>query len=311
MNLRGVEFDNMFCAPGTFGYFGEKKPLYFKYFLKHSTFVTQIVTFSQYKQAIVKAKKDFWNIFSSSNKVSKVGAGVILSKEDISNPGLEDLLKMGEWQSFKKPFLISVASLKVSKNERFLEMRETANILLNEKGNFKTQFGINICLFDPEDNDYDAFIEEACQILNIFSILGVPLVVQVSLSLPPDVIEQIASNQYCDAISENTFVLWESFPKDARKAFFQFENSPISLSSGGYVFGKYIEPLSVEWTRQAKKYNQAKPLLAGGGVIGPKNIDTLIRVGAQGFIVDQSVFLRPWNIKKIMKRAKINKKWDF
>ena len=304
MKLKEIEFNTVFCAPGTFGYFGEKNSIFFKAFFGNVTFVSQTMTVFPYEQPTTKIKKIFRNIFQSSNKLSKLGAGVVLSKEDISGPGLEKLLEKGIWQKKTKPFILTFVSLETSKEKRLLEMKKIMEVLQKAKKEFKTEFGIMICLNDPEDNDYDAFTDEANETLNILSLLEIPIIVQLSLSLPPDVTDKIASNKNCDAVAVNTSVSWDRFPKDAKKMFFRMSDSPISSDTGGNVFGKYLEPLAVEWARQAKKYSVGKPLIIGGGILNTKNIDSLARIGSNGFILDKATLLRFWNIPKIINRSK-------
>ena len=305
MKLRGIEFNTVFWAPGTFGYFGEENSVFLKTFFRQTVFVSRPTTMFSYTEPDFAVKKTFRNRFQSRTKLSKPGAGVVLSKEDVSGPGLEKLLDKNIWQKKTKPFVLSVVSLEESKDKRISEMKQIATLIGKTKNEFKTEFGILICLNDPEDNDYDAFVDEVNETLELFSPLSLPIICQFSLSFPPDAIEKIAANKNCDAIAVSTSISWERFPKDARKIFFRMDDSPISRENGGYTFGKYIEQLAVEWTRQARKYAIGKPFIVGGGILNSKNIDSLARVGANGFLLDKSVFLRPWNIPKIISRAKV------
>ena len=304
MILRDVTFENVFCSPGMFGYFGEKRSLVYNTFLKDTVFVSKLVTAEPFIERPINQKTTFKNFFKSKNKVSKFGAGVVLLREDISGVGLATLLANKHWQQREKPFLISVTTVCDTPEERLLEIQKVGDLFESQKKDFKSHFGLVLCFSNPADDDYESLVLEINNYIDILSRLQIPLVVQVSLSFPPDMLSRFVINKNCSAVMIRPSILWSEIPEDARKVFFQMKSSRISQNDGGYVFGKYVFPYSLEWLRQAKKYSAGKPIIIGGGILRSRNVKDILEIGATGIIVDRATMLRIWNIPSIIKIVK-------
>jgi len=297
MKLRGIEYGGVFFAPGTFGYFGEKKSLSHKFFLRRSVFISKTTTIFPYSQPRAGNKK--------KKIVKKIGAGVILSAEDISGPGFESLVNTGKWQKRKNPFFISVCFMENSPKEKIVEVRKVVKILEKRKKEFKADFGLFVCVYDPVDGDYFSLKNQTAEILEILSILELPLVVEVSPSFPPDMASELASDTNCNAIALRGTVAWDDMQNEAKEVFFRTQVSTLSRAQkGGFVFGKYVAPLSCEWLRQAKKFMLGKNLIGGGGILNGNTALSFAQSGATGIVLDRANFLRPWNIQKILRKAK-------
>ena len=291
MKIRDTHVNNVFCEPGTFGYFGEKKSLILSMFADINL-VSKIVTFNPYSQKEYKKTSNFlWN----KNYVSEIGGGVVLSRDEISNPGFENLLNKNIWQRVKEPFFISITSCEETSEQRISEMKNFAEIFEERKTEFITTPGVVIVFDNPIDDDYESLVAEIIETLDIFSPRNMSVIVAVSLSFPPDFIEKVCQHKNCNAIFLRSHLVWDQIPKEAQKIFFRKKSSPFGVAGGGLIYGKYVRAFSLEWIRQAKQYCGGKPLIAGGGVLGSKNILGLVKLGVNGFVIDYATLLRPWN----------------
>ena len=168
----------------------------------------------------------------------------------------------------------------------------------------KTDFGIVYYFADPHDDDYEALVHQIIKTLDISSDAHTPIIISISLSFPPDMIAEISAHKNCDAIFVRPCITWDQMPSDAQKIFFRMTKSPFSVPGGGFVFGKYVKTFSLEWLRQAKKYSTGKPIIIGGGILGPKDVMDFAKLGASGLIIDRAILLRFWNIPRIVKASR-------
>ena len=304
MKLRGIEFDNIFFAPGMFGFLGEKRPARFNLYKTKSVFVSKTVTVNPFESVKSKSSKSILRFLNNKGRVKKLGAGVVLEQENISSPGIEYFFTDKKWQRLERPFFISIAFTATSHEGRIQESRTFAEIISLHTKEFTVPFGLYVTLSDAEDGEYEAYRNEIIQILKILHGAGVPIVAQVSLSFPPDIAGSIASGDFCDAIALRGSILWDAMQHDAKKIFFQTETSPIPDAGGGYVFGKYVAPLAAEWSRQARNHIHGKPFIVGGGILNKDDVTNLVEMGAHAIMLDQAVFLRPLQIRGIFKKAK-------
>ncbi len=299
MKLREITFPNIVYASGTWGFF---MPALF--FCHAGLCVHQTITVLPYELQEKKIPKTFKNFWIPRSTRSKLGAGVVVVHENISNAGLESLLCRGLLQKYAHPFLISIAFVGVSQAERIVEAQTIVAIIQKRKNEFISGFGIVLCLSEIGDIDYDIFVKEVSEIIAILFVLGIPIILQVSLSFPPDMIAKVVEGNMCDAIMLRTSVVWSGLSDEVKNVFFQTKNSPIRASDG-YVFGKYISPLAIEWTRQAKKYTAGVPLVVGGGILSPDVIERFVEVGANAIVLDRAIRLRFWNIGRIVRRIRL------
>ncbi|MEI6316474.1 MAG: hypothetical protein WCO65_01965 [bacterium] len=284
MKFRGAEYGNVFFAPGTFGYFGEKKSL----FSKHTVFVSKTVTVAPFESDMHK-----------KGSIKKFGAGIVIEVEDLSNPGITYILDSGKLQKQKNPFFISLTFVGKSFDKKIQEAHEFVEIFTKRKKEFQTNLGLYLCFSNQENDEYESLKKEIIEIIQIMSVLEIPLVVEISVSFPPDMTRDIL----CDAIALRGTVLLRDMPLEAQKVFFNSEIPPLVSSGEIIVSGKYVAPLAYEWARQAKKFMEGKVLLVGGGIQNIRSIDALAELGVRGIILDKATFLRIWNIRKIIRHA--------
>ena len=312
MKLRNIEFGKVIGASGVSGFFGEGYAYnkYLKlvpgYTQKGMTLTAKTTTLKARKGNMPLSKRNGYSPrdFYPESIVVKPGAGVVLNAVGLSGPGLEFVLGLGEWQKIEKPFFISFMSIGDTREERLQELREAVAILKGALPTFKAPVGLQINFSCPNTGHaQEELVADIHESLAIAAELGVPLVPKISVLIPPDKAKEIIKDPNCDAIAVSNTIPWSDLPENVRRVFFRTQKSPLEKFGGGGVSGKYLLPLVVEWVRQFKKFSEGKPIIAGGGILKPKDVDALVEAGASAISPGTVGMLRPWNMKGIIKRA--------
>lgn len=124
----------------------------------------------------------------------------------------------------------------------------------------------------------------------------------VSVLIPPGDLAEMMKNSDCDVVLISGEIPWSSLSNEVQKLFFRTTNSP--FKNGGYVSGKYVLPLIVEWVRQVKRGGFQKPIFVGGSVIRSRDALSLLEAGVSAFVLRDAIALRPWNVPFIIRRVK-------
>ncbi len=133
--------------------------------------------------------------------------------------------------------------------------------------------------------------------------LGVPVVAQTPLALPPEDAADIAREAGCAAVLMDGSMPLSAVPADARRVFFGSSD----LSHGGQhraVFGKYLRPLAVEWVARFNRSRLGVPLIAAGGVLRRSDVGRFAAAGAAAVVLDAVFSVRPWNSLGILSRSR-------
>ena len=311
MKLRGIEFGPIIGASGANGWFGEGYPYHTLLHLipgftwegvtltaKTSTLLARPGNMPLRKDRLTPRE------FKPKSIVVRPGAGVVLNAVGLSGPGLRFLLDTGEWQKIEKPFFLSFMSTGETSEARLEELRTAVDMLKDELPKFKAKIGLQINFSCPNTGHaQEELVKDIHESLAIASVLNVPLVPKISVLIPPDKAGEIIQDPNCDAIAISNTIAWSDLPENVQKVFFRTTKSPLRKFGGGGISGKYLLPLVTEWVRQFKKFSHGKPIIAGGGILRPRDVDTLVEAGANAVSPASVVILRPWNLKGIIRRA--------
>ncbi len=324
MRLRGIEFGPIWAGSGALGFFGEGYWFHsiFKMIFRDRFCPEKLTlaakTTTRFARRGKKYKED-GNMELALDSISpkqlfpdciKVGIrgffrGYMLNAVGLSGPGLWTLLAMKKWQQIDKPFFISFMSLK--KGDEAIE--EMVSFVLTFKpflSEFSAPVGLQINLSCPNAGvDLEHASKEALSALDIFSELGIPLVLKFNTLISVEVVQKICEHPACDAIiisntlpwgSKGTGVSWGSL-------FGSGEKSPLAKYGGGGLSGAPLLPLVCDWIYYARKAGITKPINAGGGILHPRDVDRVKASGADGISVASVCVLRPWRLRKIVDRA--------
>ena len=235
----------------------------------------------------------------------RFGAGVVLSDGRSSKDTLADFFTKNPFGAKTKPFFLVFKPMLATTDERIDEMRKAVAVIQDAKGAFPVTFALVIDMTGILlGEDATKYIQEAKALLAAASGLSVPLVPLVSILLAPETASDIMLDPNADALLLSDSVSWSDMPERAQKVFFQTTISPLVSVGGGVVRGKYLLPLAVEWVGQLKRRFMAKPIITGAGMLRPQDVNALKATGVSAITLDSARILRPWNVWRIIKRAK-------
>jgi dihydroorotate dehydrogenase len=230
---------------------------------------------------------------------------MILNAVGLSGPGAKALLKKGPWQQRTEPFFISFMSVAKTEEERMSELKEFTGLLAGYLPLFDAPVGLQINYSCPNVGlDPDQLICEVKQGLEIASQLGIPLMPKFNVLAPPRAVREITRIWDCDAICISNTIPWGQLPDQINwKKLFGSDESPLAQFGGGGLSGKPLLALVAEWVAQARNAGVRKPINAGGGILSLDDLGILFHMGASSVFIGSVATLRPWRVKKIIKRA--------
>ncbi len=324
MKMRGVDFHYAFDQSGVRNFDGKGWP-YHKYFrplgltFKNCSPVAKTTTLHP---RLGKAHNQPGNMALEEDGMTPVDAkpdcihvgmrgflhGVGLNAVGLSGPGLLALLQKSIWYEFHEPFMISVMTLEATRAARLKELEEMVG-MIRPFLPFRTKFGVQLNLSCPnvshEKQATDETVAETRDSLAILRELGdkVVLVPKINTKFPILAALEIAQDPNCDGLCNSNTISWADVPEKDRMRLFGTIDSPLAKYGGGGVSGSYLLPKVRCWIRTARAKGLAKPIIAGGGVLHPHDVDALAEDGASAIAVGSVAFLRPWRMQRIINRA--------
>ncbi|MDO8486234.1 MAG: hypothetical protein Q7S77_00860 [Candidatus Staskawiczbacteria bacterium] len=311
MKLRGIDFGNVWGASGVQGFFGEgywfHKPWsLFGLDLSNMTFVSKTVTLLS-REGNMPLTQYYTpkNMFPRCVRV-QLWNGIIINSVGLSNPGLGALLSTDKWQKRAKPFLISIMSLAGTQQKRLEEFRIMVNMIGFYKNSFSAPFGLQINLSCPNTgHNPSELINESAKVLEIASVLDVPLVPKYSIaSAPIEAVLQLNDHPDCDAICVSNTLPFGWIGLDWEKVWGS-KVSPLVRLGGGGLSGKTLRPLVCEYIARLRNAGFTKPINGGGGILCPGDVNHYHHVDVSSIFLGSIAVLRPWRVKKTINRANI------
>jgi dihydroorotate dehydrogenase len=318
MILRDIYFPPALGASGVQGFFGDKR--YPEY--KHSRIVNAIWG-NVFKDMAFVAKTatvspNAGNVKLNGFAFKKLLPGAIypmpfkkaaLNAVGLSNPGFENLLSYGIWQSKSEPFMLSFMPIRKKGGERITETRDFVILLKKHLPKFMAKFALQVNFSCPNiGHDQRELIGEASQILDILSELEVPLVPKINPVLLPQIALQIMEHKYCDALCFSNSIPYGEFAKEIDWSKYSVHGrSPLvfrGYPSGG-LSGAPIFPVVKRWlTEFSKLKGNVKPIIAGGGVMTKDNVRVLCSFpNVKAISIGSVAFIKPWEIKSIIREC--------
>lgn len=315
MILRGIDFGNVLVGSGTQGFFGEGY-WYHKYFkplgldFEGSTFVAKTMTLRP-RKGNMPLKEDGITPKERFPKCIKVypRKKIVLNAVGLSNLGAEFLFKYGGWQKIKKPFFISFATVGESFEMRYLETINFAIMLKKFLPSFNAPVGLQVNDSCPNIKKVktDALkpAEEMKKILEILSAhVSTPSISKISVLMSVETAKEIADDPNCDSLCVSNTIPWGALPDKINwKKLFGTDVSPLAEFGGGGMSGKPLLPIVAEWLSDARRIGITKPIIAGGGILSPDDVNVLKNAGASSVSASSVAILRGWRVKKIIRRA--------
>jgi dihydroorotate dehydrogenase len=324
LRLFGVNYGPVQCASGAMGWFGEG-------YWYHNwvpgldwagcAFVSKTTTLERregnmpfYDVEIVKQRKHHFRPQERFPKsvVTFPWKGAVLNSVGLSGPGAKALFETGQWQDKKEPFFISFMSIAKTLEERKQETKAFVEMVELFEVDFGTQFGIQVNLSCPNTgHDTSKIAEEAAEILGLFQGLRkscqIPIVPKFNVLYPVEAVREI--EPLCDAICTSNTLPWGQLPAEVDwrdySACVHAEPpvSPLAHLGNGGLSGAPLLPLVEEWVKAARGRKIDIPIIAGGGILRPRDVDVLANAGADAVFLGTIAILRGWRLRATIRRA--------
>lgn len=231
--------------------------------------------------------------------------GVVLNAVGLSGPGAESLFKDGRWQKIKKPFFISFMAVGESFEMRYLETINFAILLKKFLPCFNAPVGLQINGSCPNVKiDSLKPTDEMKKQLEVLSAyVSIPFVPKINVLTSVEEARKIADDPNCDALCVSNTIPWGALPDKINwKKLFGTDVSPLAEFGGGGLSGKPLLPIVAEWLADARKIGITKPIIAGGGILSPDDVNILKSAGASSFSMSSAAILRGWRVSGIIRR---------
>jgi len=273
IKLNGIKFGNVFAASGTLNVFGQGWPhqqlfgLILGFDLSGATFISKTTTLDE-RQGNMPLDNSYRpeKLFPDCIKVFFL-KGVVLNAVGLSGPGAKTLfMAVGE-----------------TKEERLEEMSRFVDLLKSHLPRFKTQIGLEVNISCPNtEHDLQELVLEAIELLQIVRAkLSIPVILKINALTAIDSVKKIAN--------------W--------KKIFGTEVSPLDHYDGGALSGWPLLPIVRDYIKELRKESIDIPIIAGGGILGKKDVKILKDAGADAIAIASIAILRPWRIKGIINYA--------
>jgi dihydroorotate dehydrogenase len=230
--------------------------------------------------------------------------GYTLNAWGLSGPGAEKLLATRRWQNRTMPFMTSFMTVAGSPEEQLAEVVEFSNLLSQHNRAFVGEFGIQLNLSCPNtDADTGKLIKEAARFLDAMSIIKRPVIVKVSIDMDPKAVAEIAAHNVCNALCVSNTVKFGKLPDKINWDKLYGKTSPLAHLGGGGLSGAPLLPLVAEYVLRLRALGVTKHINAGGGILCPRDVLTLVNAGANSVSLGCMAMLRPWRVQSTIRYA--------
>lgn len=313
MELRGIEFGNVFAASGTLNFFGDGwwyhrlYRLLFSGFkdLNNCTFISKTTTWDP-RAGRMRLKENLQpkDLLPDCIKLYPI-RGIILNAVSLSGPGAKKLFAIGKWQEINKIILISFMSVAETPEERLIESSNFKQLFKENLPLFKAPVGVELNVSCPNtDHDPRDLEKEVISTLKKFAELEIPISLKVNVFFDTDLLKKIAEEKLCDVITVSNTIPFGAAPLRIKwKKLFWLGRSPLKKYGGGGLSGKVILPLVLDKIKLLRLSGINIPIKGGGGIMHPDDVNKMKTAGASAIEFATVAMLRPWRVKKIIERA--------
>jgi len=314
MKIRGIEFANAFAASGTLNFFGDGWWYHFWYKLIFPgfrkifdcTFIAKTTTFDPRPGNMpLKANLQPKKLLPDCIKVYPF-KGVVLNAVGLSGSGAMALFATNLWQNRTEPFFISFMAIGKNKEERLKETENFVALLKKELPKFKASVGVQVNMSCPNTGHRTTDLAlEAFATLELFSSLNIPIDLKVNTLFDIALLKKIEDNKLCDIITVSNTIPYGTYDEKINwQHLLGCSVSPLAKYGGGGLSGKIIFSLVAKKILEMRISGEIKmPIKGGGGIMTAERVNLMKFVGANAIEFATVSMLRPWRVKKIIKRA--------
>ena len=314
ITLRGITFQSPFIASGTLNFFGEgwrQHRVFQRIFPKGfdfsgATFVSKTTT-PDYNKGNLDLRMDFqphsW--FPDCVRVYPV-KGMVLNATGLSGFGAKYLFAQDLWQKREDSFLISFMATGETREERIREAEEFAKLFSrNIPKSVRAGIEHNISCPNTKHSLNELFEETIIQLEVLSDLNDVPVILKINALALIEAVKRISNSGLCDAIAVSNSIPWGELPEKIDwERLFGSTTSPLEHYGGGGLSGRPLLPIVGNWIAEARKRGITIPIIAGGGILKPEDVDFMHQCGASTVSIGSVAMLRPWRVQSIIQRAK-------
>lgn len=332
LSLDGVNYGNIFCAPGAQGFFGEGYP-YHKLFKfagmhwgnplaqpgdpNHVGFVSKTIVYPPRAGNMpMRSDRLTPRELLPKSVIVKFRSGHVLNAVGLTGPGAEWAIAQGRWQARTKPFMISFMSVAGSPEERLAETKLFADLIRTQLTAFRAPFAIQANRACPNSGHLpDDFYPETTEMLDILGEIGVPIVVNYNPTVPTEVMVETTAHDACSALWIANTIPWGDERIDWEKIFgttkSPIEARKLPVGGGGGLSGPECLPLTIDRVKAARAAGITKPIVAGNGIQDSYDVQMVRAAGADAVAIGTVAMVRPWRMTRIIRTANTWDDWDW
>lgn len=305
MRLRGIKFHPVLNAPGARGFFG--RPYWYYP-------IWRLLGLSWWKSSFV-AKTTTHDARTGNMPLGTDGdrpreklprcilitlrsflSGHIANAVSWSGPGAKFLLDQDVWQKLPEPFIISLAAVCKTREERKAEYLKLCDLLSQYV--FRTGFALQMTLGCPNVGlPFESLRDEIKDMLQIMSLPGIPLILNFNPLVPAKFLKELEDTGLCDA-----FWIGNTIPYDhdgLGERIFGQKISPLlkrglPVESAGGISGLACLKYTLATIRQARALGVTLPIIASNGIQSPLGVWRAWKAGADAVAVGTVAMIRPF-----------------
>ncbi len=239
----------------------------------------------------------------------------VLNAVDLSCSGAKHLFDTGRWQAMTQPFGISFMAVEKKREDRRKEREEFCTLFKSHLKDFQAEvfFQENFSCKNTASHDMESpmeVVDEAQESLSLsHSILGIEQVPKFNVHLPIEGVLALQGKPYCHGLCVSNALKWQEdsrIPWHVLFPWYQMFNggkSPLWKFGGGALSGPLLFSLVVDWLIRTRQSGVTMPLIMGGGVFRPRDVNVLSHCGASAVALGSVAMLRGHRVRRIIQRA--------
>lgn len=317
LNVKGsgtVDFGNVFCAPGTFGFYGEGYP--FHRLWKHLGLTASGLGFAGKTLTLdptpgnMPLKDDGATPREWNPKCIWVDfvKGLVMNAVGLSNFGARFYLGSGFYHRLSTPFFLSFMTMAKDSAGREAETRSFCRFLKSHLP-FRAPVALQINFGCPNSgHDLAEFYGEICKLIEIAkSILGIPVFANTNALMPTEVLIEVS--RIADGLWIANTVPWKATPRIAwekigkvspiRQRLDPQNLKPESKIDGG-LSGPACLELTVEKISALRNSGVTIPIVGGNGIRTRDNLLNLKTVFCDAVALGSVGLVRPRGMKQLI-----------
>jgi len=234
--------------------------------------------------------------------------GYMLNAVGLANLGASKMFSYEKWQERRESFLISFMPVGRTLTEKLTEVDNFCEVIKENYPEAKFfKFGLQVNFSCPNTGHQEK--QDVSDIALVLSRIrkrlpSIMLMPKFNFMIKPEAL--VTLKNYCDAFCiSNTLGFGELKSKEWWEELFPEGKSPLTNHFGGKfsggLSGKPLFPILLNWLDKMEKYDDSVIIIAGGGIMGKRDIEKLSHYKiVRGIALGSVATLRPWRLQSLI-----------